>query len=202
MPIVYKVCGGSEIPAHLCDACTNPEKGGVRGVAYIRKEYLEAARDSTTGLIKKATVETLAWWNTGVLNGNIIIVPKTRGTFDGGSPQTGSGYGDVSETTTGMTFTLVANDPDHKDNEAFYAALSKAPGAFHVAWRTDTELRISDAPVNVVVGDSTEEDISSQVVWAATSTWTQTSRYTVPIFDVTPIKQLFNCFEIEPDEQG
>jgi hypothetical protein len=198
MPIVYKSCGGAEIPAHLCNACTKPEKGGVRGVAYIEKSYLDAARLSS-GLFEKSDVESLEWWNTGVLNGNIIIIPKTRGTFDGGSPQTGSGFGDISEITTGKIFTLVANDPDHKDNEAFYAALSDAPGAYYLAWRTDTELRISDAPVSIDAGDSTEEDINSQVTWAVTATWTQ-SRKTVQVFDVTPIKQLFNCFEVVTEQ--
>jgi hypothetical protein len=197
MPIVYKSCGGSAIPAHLCNACTKPEKGGVRGVAYIEKAYLDVAR-LVDGTFDKAKVENLSWWNTGVLNGSIIIIPKTRGTFDGGSPQTGSGFGDISEITTGKIFTLVANDPDHKDNEAFYAALSDAPGAYHMAWRTDTELRISDAPVSIDAGDSTEEDINSQVTWAVTATWTQ-SRKTVQVFDVTPVKQLFNCFEVAPE---
>jgi hypothetical protein len=184
----------------LCNACTDPEQGGVRGVAYIEKSYVDAAR-TADGLIDKLNVEMLAWWNTGVLSGKIIIVPRTRGTFDGGSPVTGAGYGDIAEITTGKNFTLVANDPDHKENEEFYSALANAPGAYHVAWRTNTELRISDKPVNIDPVDNTEEDISSQVFWAATATWQQ-SRKTVQIFDVEPIKQLFNCFEVEDEESG
>jgi hypothetical protein len=199
MPIIaYKVCGGNGIPVHTCKPCIKNEKGGVRGVAYIENDYLELARDATSKLIEKTSVETLEWWNTGILEGKIIVVPKTRGTFDGGSPQTGSGYGDVKEITIAKNFTLVANDPDHKDNEEFYEALASSPGAYHVAWRTESELRISDTPVNVDVVDNTEEDIDSVVDWAATSTWTQ-SRKTVQVFDITPVKTIFNCFEVEDD---
>jgi hypothetical protein len=199
MAIVYKSCGGNTIPAHLCNACTKTEKGGVRGVAYIQKILIDAVRNAETGLINKTNVELLTWWNTNIENGKIIIVPQTRGTFDGGSPQTGAGYGDTKEITIAKNFTLVSHDPDHKDNEEFYAALSNAPGAYHVAWRTGTELRISDTPVNIDVVDNTEEDVDSVVDWAATATWTQ-SRKTVQVFDVTPVKQLFNCFEVEPEE--
>jgi hypothetical protein len=199
MPIAYKACGGAEIPAHLCNACTTNEKGGVRGVAYIEKSYVDAARDGATGLIEKETVETLEWWNTGIEEGKIMVVPKTRGTFDGGSPQTSAGYGDVKEITKAKNFTLVSYDPDHKENEVFYEGLANAPGAFHIAWRTDTELRISDKPVNIDPVDNTEEDIDTNVDWAVTATWSQ-SRKTVQIFDVTPVKQFFNCFEVLPDE--
>jgi hypothetical protein len=199
MPIVHKACGDGTIPEHLCNPCIKNEKGGVRGVAYIEKSLIDAARDSTTGLIKKTVVEVLTWWNTGAESGKIIVVPKTRGTFDGGSPQTGSGYGDVKEITIAKNFTLVAYDPDHKDNESFYEALANAPGAYHVAWRTGSELRISDEPVSIDVVDNTEEDVDSVVDWAATSTWTQ-SRKTVQIFDLEPVKPIFSCFEVAEEE--
>ncbi len=148
MAIVYKTCGGAEIPAHLCDPCINPEKGGVRGAAYIAVAYLEAAR-TAAGLIDKAKVETLEWWNTGIESGSIIVIPTTRGTFDGGSPITSPGYGDIKEIVTGKDFTLVVNDPNHAANEPFYAALADAPGAYNIAWITNGELRISDKPVKV-----------------------------------------------------
>jgi len=196
MPIVYKNCGGDAIPAHLCNPCIETEAGGVRGAAYIQESYIP--RDENE-VIDGSIVETLEWWNTGITTGKIIVIPKTRGTFDGGSPITGSGYGDVAEIVTGKTFTLVVNDPDHKENEAFYAALGNATGSYNVAWRTNTELRISDKTVNIDAVDNTEEDVNSKVEWTATVTWSQ-KRKTVQIFDLEPVKQIFNCFEVTEGE--
>jgi hypothetical protein len=195
MPIVYKTCGEGIIPEHLCNACIEVEQGGVRGVAFILSDYIP--RDEN-GLIDGDSVESLAWWNTGITTGKIIVIPKTSGTFDGGAAVTGQGYGDVKEIVTGKTFTLVMNDPDHKENEPFYSSIANAPGTYHIAWRTGSELRISDKPVNIDPVDNTEEDINSAVRWTATSVWTQ-SRKTVQIFDLDPVKQIFNCFEVEPD---
>ena len=192
MPLTYKICGSDEIPAHFCNPCIEPEQGGVRGAAYILAAYVPF---TPAGLIDRTLVETLSWWQTGIENGSIHVIPKTRGTFDGGSPVSGAGYGDLAEITTGKTFTLTVNDPDHRENEEFYAALANAPGAYHAAWRTGTELRISEKAVNVDPVDNTEEDVNSQVVWTANVTWNQ-KRKTVQIFDLAQVKEIFSCFEV------
>jgi hypothetical protein len=190
MPLNYIPC--SDIPLHLCNGCIETEQGGVRGAAYIAESYIPW---TSAGTIDKTQVETLTWWTDGIEAGNIFVVPRTRGTFDGGSPVTGGGFGDVSEIVTGKSFTLVVNDPDHKENEEFYAAIANAPGAYHVAWITGSELRISEKTVNIDPVDNTEEDVNSQVVWAANITWTQ-KRKTVQVFDKNPVKEIFSCFEV------
>jgi hypothetical protein len=194
MPLNYIPCGSGDIPAHVCNGCIKTEQGGVRGAAYIAESYIPWTAGK---LIDKTKVETLEWWQTGIENGDIHVIPKTRGTFDGGSPVTGAGFGDLAEIVSGKTFTLTVNDPDHKQNEEFYAAMANAAGAFHVAWITGSELRISEKPVNIDPVDNTEEDVNSQVVWAANVTWAQ-DRKTVQIFDKEPIKEIFACFEVAP----
>ena len=193
MPLVYKICGGGDIPAHICNPCISTENGNVRSIGLIDATLLDI---SDEGLIEKAQVEALSFWEKGVTDGKIHIVPNTRGTFDGGSPVSSAGFGDVKEIVTGKDFTLVFNDPNHKENEAFYAAIANAPGAYHIAWRTDTELRISGTAVNIDPVDNTEEDPTSAVLWTVTATWTQ-KRKTVQIFDLVPVKKIFNCFEVE-----
>jgi len=194
MPLVYKNCG-SEIPAHICNPCIETERGGVRSVSFIDAGLIPFTSE---GLIDKAQVETPSFWEDGIKDSKTHVIPKTRGTYDGGSASTSAGFGDVKEIVTGKNCTLVFNDPDHRENEAFYAAIANAPGTYHVAWRTDTELRISETPVKVDPADNTEEDIDSAVVWTCTVTWTQ-KRKTVQIFDLAPVKGFFNCFEVEEE---
>ena len=192
MPLVKKICGGDEIPAHLCNGCIETEQGGIRGAAYIAAGYMPF---TAAGLIDRAIVETLTFWETGIENGSIHVIPKTRGTFDGGTPVTGAGFGDLAEIVTGKTFTLTVIDPDHKDNEEFYAAMANAAGSYHVAWRTGKELRISEKAVNIDPVDPIEEDVNSQVAWTANVTWSQ-NRKTVQVFDLAPVKDIFECFEV------
>ena len=190
MPLVYKICGGGDIPAHICNPCIDFERGRVRSVSFV-EDSLFTITDS--GLINKAQVEMPSFWEEGIENEKVHVIPKTRGTFDGGSAVTAPGHGDVKEIVTGKTFTLVFNDPDHRENEVFYAAIANAPGVYRVAWRTDTELRISGATVSIDPVDNTEDDPDSAVEWACTVTWSQ-KRKTVQIFDLAPVKQIFNCF--------
>jgi hypothetical protein len=192
MPLSYKPCGSGGIPAHVCNGCIKTEQGGVRGAAFILASHIP--RD-VNGLISQQ-VEDFSWWESGINNGEIHVVPKTRGTFDGGSPTTSPGYGNLAEITTGKIFTAVMSDPDHRENEAFYEAMANAPGAYHFAWRTGNELRISDTTVNIDPVDNTEEDVNSQVVWGVTITWSQ-DRKTVQIFNLN--KEIFKCFDQSGD---
>ena len=194
MPLIPKLCGTENIPPHLCLGCVVTEQGRVRGVAYISTAYMADAF-TPNGLINRSEVQSMTWWETGITNGSIFVVPRTSGTFDGGSANMVAGYGDVGEMSSGKTFTLVVNDPDHTDNEEFYAAIASAPGSYHVAWRTGSELRISEKPVNIDPTDPIEDDVNSPVVWTANVTWDQ-KRKTVQIFDLEPVKSIFECFEI------
>ena len=191
MALLFKVCGTEYIPPHTCSACISHEKGRLRGGAFIISQYIPRTPD---GKIDASQVESYAWWETGINNGDIFVVPKTRGTFDGGSAITAPGYGDLNEMVTGKTFTAVMNDPDHKENEEFYNAIASAPGSYHFAFRTGSELRISDKPVNIDPVDAVEDDVNSDVVWAANITWDQ-DRKTVQVFDLANVKPVFECFE-------
>ena len=123
MPLQYKLCGSENIPAHVCNPCISVELGGIRGVTLIEADLVPF----DNGLINKSLVETPEWWDDGIQLGKIHVIPKTRGTFDGGSPTTLSAFGDVKEMVISKNFTLVFNDPDHRENEEFYASLAKAP---------------------------------------------------------------------------
>ena len=192
MPLTYKPCGIDNIPAHLCNGCLDIEQGGVRGGGFILSSYIPRTPE---GLISNE-VESLVWWETGISEGFIHMIPKTRGTFDGGVATTVPGYGDLAEIVSGKTFTLLMSDPDHRENEGFFAGMSNAAGSYHVAWRTNKELRISDTTVSIDPSDPVEEDVNSQVVWNVAVTWNQ-SRSTVQIFNLN--KEVFECFDTTGD---
>ena len=147
--ILFKTCGagsGGAAPVHFCNPCTEWEKGRVRSIALIDKSII--VRDAD-GDIAADTIGTLTWWNTNVLAGKILVIPETSGSFDGGAANAVAGYGDIKELTASKTFTLTANDPNHKENADFWNQVEKAVGQYHAAWRTGSELRVSDEAVSV-----------------------------------------------------
>jgi len=193
MAIIYKICATDEtFPDYICDPCGEPEKGRVRGVAYIHKDLKST--------IDKTNVESRAWWENGIESELIKIVPSTRGTFDGGTKQTVAGFGDEKEKIVGKTFVAVINDQNHTGNELFYQALENNFKDYIFAFRTGSELRIAnDVILGLEVKDNVEEDTESDVFWQATVTWEQNRpKMIVPIYDLSDdVKSLFtNCLTI------
>jgi hypothetical protein len=182
MAIVYKNCDELSIPQHVCDDCIDGEKGGIRSIALVDKDY--NLDDPTSS----------ADWLAGITAGKIIIVPATRGTFDGGSAVTAQGYGDNAQITTGYTFTLAARDPAYKQNQTFWNVISKRKD-FKVAFRTNTLVHISDAPVSITPTNPVEEGLDSVVDWQISFTWSS-SNLPEP-YDATALKDtVFTCFQV------
>jgi hypothetical protein len=184
MPIVYKDCAEVEIPAHICDDCSPAEGGGIRSIALIKKDF--AFTDITDP----------EEWTAGIEDGSIIVVPSTRGTFDGGSPVTGTGYGDNKQTINGYDFTLVAHDPAYAANGEFWNKVRKRKD-FKVAWRTETQVHVSAETVTVNPTNPVEEGLDSAVDWLVNFTWFA-PELSIP-FDATNLKdEVFRCFEVTP----
>jgi hypothetical protein len=195
MAIIYRTCTqDGTIPDYICDPCGTTEGGRLRGVAYIHKSMKDT--------ITKQNVESLLWWENGIESGMIIIVPSTRGTFDGGAKVTVTGFGDEKEKITKKTFTAVINDSNHTGNEAFYEALENNYKDYILAFRTEKELRVAtDVLTGLEAKDNVEEDTNTSVLWQATVTWDQSKpKMIVPIYVLTDeVKQLFtSCLQVEP----
>ena len=185
MPVLYKLCDGSRYNRFYGD-CLDIERGGIRGSAFVRKGFIP--RDEA-GYID-AVVASSNWWYEGVLRGAIHVIPKTRGTFDGGSSVTVPGYGKIDEFTSRKRYSAVINEPEHRGNWLYYAELSGRRGEYHFAFITESELRMSDTPVNIDVRDPVEEDIDSCVAWTCSVSWTQ-DRLTVQSFDARGVRSVF-----------
>ena len=194
MPIIYKTCAEDGIiPDYICNECGEAEGGRVRGAAYIHK--------SLKGEITKSNVELSTWWETQIEAGLIKVIPSTRGTFDGGTKKTVTGFGDEAEKIIGKTFVAVINDSNHSGNVPFYEALENNYKDYVFAFRTEKELRIAtDVLIGLDVKDPIEEDVNSAVLWQATATWDQSRpKMLVPVYDLTDkVKELFtSCLSLD-----
>lgn len=152
MSIYYPSGCDTIVPDHLCNPCEETEHGRVRSIAFVKKSF--AFTDITNA------VE----WQNGIASKDIIIIPEVLGSFDGGSPVEGAGYGDQQTKLNGYNFVLNYKDPNYKLNADFYNAL-KYSREFLVAYRTETQTHISTNAASVVPKNPVAEDLTSEVVW-------------------------------------
>ncbi len=193
MALVYKQCiptaGKSD---YVCDPCADGEKGRVGGVALFDK--------SIKGDLTAENLKLLSWWETQITAGAVRIIPSVRGTYDGGTNKTVTGFGRLPEKIVGKEHVLVWNDKNHTDNQPFYSYLEANLKNFIPAWVTENELRVANNVLNKFeVKDPVEEDIDSIVLWQATATWMQ-SNPNIPVIvnlkEVDDVKELFdNCID-------
>lgn len=193
MAIVYKNCiPTTGNPTYGCDPCGDGEKGRVSGVALFSK----AIADDLTA----ANLVLMSWWETQIGAGTVRIIPSVRGTYDGGTNKTVTGFGRLAEKITGKEHVLVWNDKNHTANHAFYSYLEENLKNFIPAWVTETELRVANAPLTKFEAkDAVDEDVESIVVWQATATWVQSNPNIPAIVDLKAhddVKELFdNCVD-------
>lgn len=171
MSIYYPADCDGTIPDHYCDPCEELEQGRIRSVAYIKKTF--AFTDPSN------PVE----WQTGFDNGDIILIPQTKGTFDGGAEVTAPGYGDQNTRLTGYNFQVQYQDPNYAQNCNFYNAI-KNSRQYKFAYRTSSKIHIVDYTVQVIPKNPVQDDVNSEVVWDVLVQW---SGKDVPCpFDVPP----------------
>lgn len=158
MSIYYPANCDAEIPDHVCDPCEDIEQGRVRSIAYIKKTV--AFLDPTN------PVE----WQQQFDAGNIILIPQTKGTFDGGAEVESPGYGDQATRLTGYNFQLQYQDPNYRQNCAFYNALKNSRD-WKVAYRTSSQIHLVEVAVSVIPKNPVQDDINSEVVWDVLVKW-------------------------------
>ncbi|MDR1764407.1 MAG: hypothetical protein LBR64_10755 [Dysgonamonadaceae bacterium] len=194
MSLIYKTCtSGGQIPTYNCNACGETEGGRVRGAAYIHKSLKSA--------LTSANLLSIAWWEQQIEAGLIFVIPSTRGTFDGGTANTVTGFGDETNKKTGKTYVAVINDANHAGNQAFYQALENNFADYILAFRTEKELRVANEVLtDFNMQDAVTENTEDPVLWAATATWVQKIPNTlVEVLTLTDdIKELFSkCIDTE-----
>lgn len=150
--VYYPAGCDTEVPEHYCSDCDVLEHARVRSVAFIKKSAAFTDPSDPTE------------WTTGITNGDIIIIPEVLGSFNGGDPVTGTGYGDQQERLTGYNFELLFKDPNYANNAAFYNAIKKSRN-YLVAYRTETQIHVSENTVQVIPKNPVTENLTDEVVW-------------------------------------
>jgi hypothetical protein len=179
MAIVYPSNCDEVDLAHQCDDCEDPELGRVRGIAFIKSDFAFSNPASYT-----------EWFN-GIAAGDIIIVPFTRGSFDGGTPKEGTGYGDQATKYIGTDYSLTYFDPNYAVNRDFYNNIKRFQN-YKVAYKTETKVHITDKVCQVLPKAPVQDDITSEVVWEVMVKWSSQNEptpYTAP-------DNIFICFEV------
>lgn len=161
MSIYYptSACGGGTIPAYNCNPCPAYEYGRVRSVAYIKNTY--AFTDHTSS----------AEWTTAIAAGNVIVVWKTKGLYDGGATTEQTGFGDSGTINGNTTHTLTYDDPNYAQNCDFYNAI-KYSQDYYGAFRTSTQVHFTGAPITITPKNPVADDINSVVTWNVQWKWT------------------------------
>lgn len=179
-PIYYATCT-TAVPDHLVDACGEQELGRVRSVAYVRSTYLDALLVDPTDA---------ALWETGILNKDIIIIPATQGSYDGGTPVEVPGYGSQEVALAGYRHVINYKDPDFKLNAEFYNGI-KQTREWYIAINTSTQTMLFSQGVATIFPKApVQDDLNSEVVWDVE---VRVSQPDIPVpFDTPP--NIFEAF--------
>jgi hypothetical protein len=172
----------SDVPEHVCNPCAEFEKGRVRAVAFIHKDYVSTIRANPTDT---------ANWLTGIESGLIRIIPEVSGTSNGGEKVSGAGYGDQAQQVTGRNYIVAFKDPNYVDNCSFYTELERSR-AWYVGYKTETLLHISDKSVSTFTNNPVTENLEDDVVWNAELTWFQKT----PVCPLESPEDVFDCFQL------
>lgn len=164
---------------HTCDPCNNVERGRVRSIVMV-----DPLGNYTMEDLKELTLEK---WKEAIDKGQIILLPRVIGSFDGGSPIEGDGYGDETSRLIGYNYTLDAKDPSYASNTDFWQAAEKK--TWWLAYRTETLIHFVDGAVKVQAKAPVEEGLDTDVVWNLHYMWASDSKPTAKSFE--PIAELF-----------
>jgi len=166
---------------YTCDPCNVTELGGIRSLMLVKK--------GTT----IAVPLTLNAVTAQVESGDVIILPATRGTFDGGAPKMVAGFGNRKERRIGADYVLQAKAPTYADNAIFMEAVENVQD-WNLAFATENQLHIVSADVSITTKAPVEEGLDTDVLWNLECKWySKTKPVLTPI---APIVTLLKCFEI------
>lgn len=147
---------------HQCDDCEAQEGARVRSFFFVREDY--EFLDPTS----------VSEWQQAYEDGNVIVIPKTNGTFDGGTPNYSTGYGDQLQRYINSTFKATYRDPNVKLNYDFYEG-QKRSNRWKPGFRTESLVWIGDGIATVAPKAVVADDINAAVVWEVEVTWNSTS---------------------------
>lgn len=182
MALNYLSCTDNDAAlVYTCDPCNTTEAGGIRSFILTKKGTTIAVPLNLSALT--AQVEA----------GNVIIIPATRGTFDGGTPKMVAGFGNRKERRIGDDYVLQVKAPTYADNALFMSAIENEED-WNLAFATETQLHVVTADCTITTKAPVEEGLDSEVLWNIEAKWFSKTKPTIT--PLSPIATLLKCFEI------
>jgi len=171
-------CAGGAVPDYTCNPCPDYEYARIRSIALIKMSYIDTVLAAPT---------SPAVWATGVDNGDVVVIYKTQGNYDGGATAELTGFGDDTTFNGNTTHTLVYRDPNTVDNCDFYNAI-RGSSDYTLAFRTSSKIWFAETSVTLTPKNVVADDINSVLAWEVSCKWTNNDSpcpYTTPdnIFD-------------------
>lgn len=183
MALNYLECDDYDaLLTYMCDPCELVELGGVRSLCLVKKG------------VTVAVPLNLSAFTAQVESGDIIILPSTRGTFDGGTPKMVTGFGNQKERLSGHDYVLAVKAPNYAANAPFMAAIEKVE-EWNLAFVTETQFHLCNSSATITTKAPVEEALDSEVTWNIEAKWF--SRNKPVLTPASVIATLLKCFEIE-----
>lgn len=164
--IPSSLCSGTTVPDYSCNDCPSKEFGRIRSWFFIKKTYLSTVLANPT---------SSAVWITGLSSGNIITLNKTQGSYDGGSTQELTGFGDDPTFNGNTTHSADIIDVNYADNCDFWNAVrnsSEYTGGFRTSSKIHFISTSSTVGLTISPSNPVADDINSIVGWKAKMKWT------------------------------
>lgn len=174
-------CGGTALPYYTCSACPDTEYGRIRSFFLVKRTYYDTL---------VSTITTASTWTTAISAGNVIMFPLAQGSYDGGSIQELTGFGDFATMNGNTTHSATVKDINYSSNCDFWNAIRDSR-EYIFGYRTSSKIHIpssSSAVATITPKNPVSDDINSVVAWEVLFKWTDPNSpcdYTTPasIFD-------------------
>ena len=157
MTIYYPDCAA--VPTPTCSDCPPKELGGIRSVWFQKQTF------------SFIDISDPAEWTAGILSGDLIILPKTRGSLEM-AEFLENGFGDIPQSLGSYDITLTFFDPNFIGSCAFYNAIKNST-TYLVGWRTESKVYLSAKPALFIPKAPVSEDLKTRVVWNVMAKFTQ-----------------------------
>lgn len=142
-------------------------------------ESTEHARVRHAGACSKAYLATLLAsvtnpdvWAAGIASGDIDLIPDVIGSWNGGVPKEGTGFGDNTVSIEAFENEVNFKDKRFKGNSGFYSKLSKSKNRIFF-FVTETLVFFSTKPASFLPKSPAGEDITGMILWDVVVKWTE-----------------------------
>jgi hypothetical protein len=177
----YGNCVETGLDPHVCEPCDDaaPEHANISSGAWIHQDAYAAIAANPTDA---------ATWQAQIDLNLVMILPNLRGTFDGGTPTLGNGFGRKKSEYISSDFKATITDKVYKRNWAHYRSLV-GKNTWYFCYVTETQGHISGVPVTVAPKNPITDSVDDIITWQSDVTWTEF--FTPAPFDA-PL-EIFGC---------